>query len=97
LKDSSNADYGKISFIDLAGSERAVDQQDQSKQSKYARVALFNNLLILGSMAPKSTSLYSRSRSASAPWSTSTCTRPSAGASSLWCYATLSSATARPS
>lgn len=34
LKDSEENTHGKISFIDLAGSERAVDTIDTNRQTK---------------------------------------------------------------
>jgi hypothetical protein len=34
LKDSNGTTHGKISFIDLAGSERAVDTIDTNRQTK---------------------------------------------------------------
>lgn len=35
IKDSQGNQHGKISFIDLAGSERAVDTIDTNRQTKY--------------------------------------------------------------
>jgi kinesin family protein 2/24 len=35
IKEGNGNSYGKISFIDLAGSERAVDTIDTNKQTKY--------------------------------------------------------------
>ncbi len=36
IKDPKLKNYGKLSFIDLAGSERGADTIEQNKQTRYA-------------------------------------------------------------
>ena len=47
IKDSNNKDFGKISFIDLAGSERAADTIDVNKQTKFDGAEINKSLLAL--------------------------------------------------
>ena len=47
IKDSNLKDYGKISFIDLAGSERAADTIDVNKQTKFDGAEINKSLLAL--------------------------------------------------
>ena len=47
IKDLNNKDYGKISFIDLAGSERAADTIDVNKQTKFDGAEINKSLLAL--------------------------------------------------
>ena len=47
IKDSNMKDYGKISFIDLAGSERAADTIDVNKQTKFDGAEINKSLLAL--------------------------------------------------
>ena len=47
IKDSNMKDYGKISFIDLAGSERAADTIDTNKQTKFDGAEINKSLLAL--------------------------------------------------
>ena len=47
LKDEKKAQYGKISFIDLAGSERATDTIDTNKQTKFDGAEINKSLLAL--------------------------------------------------
>ena len=47
IKDEKNVQYGKISFIDLAGSERAIDTIDTNKQTKFDGAEINKSLLAL--------------------------------------------------
>ena len=47
IKDYNMKDYGKISFIDLAGSERAADTIDVNKQTKFDGAEINKSLLAL--------------------------------------------------
>ena len=47
IKDSNMKDFGKISFIDLAGSERAADTIDVNKQTKFDGAEINKSLLAL--------------------------------------------------
>jgi len=47
IKDSKKVQYGKISFIDLAGSERAIDTIDTNKQTKFDGAEINKSLLAL--------------------------------------------------
>ena len=47
IKDYNLKDYGKISFIDLAGSERAADTIDVNKQTKFDGAEINKSLLAL--------------------------------------------------
>ena len=47
IKDANLKDYGKISFIDLAGSERAADTIDTNKQTKFDGAEINKSLLAL--------------------------------------------------
>ena len=47
IKDFNLKDYGKISFIDLAGSERAADTIDVNKQTKFDGAEINKSLLAL--------------------------------------------------
>ena len=47
IKDYNLKDYGKISFIDLAGSERAADTIDTNKQTKFDGAEINKSLLAL--------------------------------------------------
>ena len=47
IKDLNMKDYGKISFIDLAGSERAADTIDVNKQTKFDGAEINKSLLAL--------------------------------------------------
>ena len=47
IKQSTGVPYGKISFIDLAGSERAVDTIDTNKQTKIDGAEINKSLLAL--------------------------------------------------
>ena len=47
IKDSNLKDFGKISFIDLAGSERAADTIDVNKQTKFDGAEINKSLLAL--------------------------------------------------
>ena len=47
IKDCNLKDYGKISFIDLAGSERAADTIDVNKQTKFDGAEINKSLLAL--------------------------------------------------
>ena len=47
IKDSNFKDFGKISFIDLAGSERAADTIDVNKQTKFDGAEINKSLLAL--------------------------------------------------
>ena len=47
IKDNNNNDYGKISFIDLAGSERAADTRDTNKQTRFDGAEINKSLLAL--------------------------------------------------
>ena len=47
IKDGNLKDYGKISFIDLAGSERAADTIDTNKQTKFDGAEINKSLLAL--------------------------------------------------
>jgi kinesin family protein 2/24 len=38
LKEENGNQHGKITFIDLAGSERAVDTIDTNRQTKYLKI-----------------------------------------------------------
>ena len=47
IKDEKQKPYGKISFIDLAGSERATDTIDTNKQTKFDGAEINKSLLAL--------------------------------------------------
>jgi kinesin family protein 2/24 len=47
IKDEKNVQYGKISFIDLADSERAIDTIDTNKQTKFDGAEINKSLLAL--------------------------------------------------
>ncbi|XP_032635755.1 kinesin-like protein KIF24 [Chelonoidis abingdonii] len=47
IKDSANRTFGRISFIDLAGSERAADARDSDKQTKMEGAEINQSLLAL--------------------------------------------------
>ena len=47
IKDKNNTQQGKISFIDLAGSERAIDTIDTNKQTKFDGAEINKSLLAL--------------------------------------------------
>ena len=47
IKDEKKVQYGKISFIDLAGSERAIDTIDTNKQTKFDGAEINKSLLAL--------------------------------------------------
>ena len=47
IKDENQKQYGKISFIDLAGSERATDTIDTNKQTKFDGAEINKSLLAL--------------------------------------------------
>ena len=47
IKDANFKEYGKISFIDLAGSERAADTIDVNKQTKFDGAEINKSLLAL--------------------------------------------------
>ena len=47
LRDQNGDTHGKISFIDLAGSERAVDTIDTNKQTKIDGAEINKSLLAL--------------------------------------------------
>ena len=47
IKDEMQNQYGKISFIDLAGSERAIDTIDTNKQTKFDGAEINKSLLAL--------------------------------------------------
>ena len=47
LKDENQIQYGKITFIDLAGSERAIDTIDTNKQTKFDGAEINKSLLAL--------------------------------------------------
>ena len=47
IKDANMKEYGKISFIDLAGSERAADTIDVNKQTKFDGAEINKSLLAL--------------------------------------------------
>ena len=47
IKDEKKVPYGKISFIDLAGSERAIDTIDTNKQTKFDGAEINKSLLAL--------------------------------------------------
>ena len=47
IKDEKQKPYGKISFIDLAGSERAIDTIDTNKQTKFDGAEINKSLLAL--------------------------------------------------
>ena len=47
IKDEKQKQYGKISFIDLAGSERATDTIDTNKQTKFDGAEINKSLLAL--------------------------------------------------
>ncbi|XP_053155756.1 kinesin-like protein KIF24 isoform X2 [Hemicordylus capensis] len=47
IKDTSNRVFGRISFIDLAGSERAADARDSDKQTKMEGAEINQSLLAL--------------------------------------------------
>uniref|UniRef100_A0A8C3SSS5 Kinesin-like protein KIF24 n=1 Tax=Chelydra serpentina TaxID=8475 RepID=A0A8C3SSS5_CHESE len=47
IKDSTNRMFGRISFIDLAGSERAADARDSDKQTKMEGAEINQSLLAL--------------------------------------------------
>uniref|UniRef100_A0A674J1I0 Kinesin-like protein KIF24 n=1 Tax=Terrapene triunguis TaxID=2587831 RepID=A0A674J1I0_9SAUR len=47
IKDSANRMFGRISFIDLAGSERAADARDSDKQTKMEGAEINQSLLAL--------------------------------------------------
>ena len=47
IKDEKQKQYGKISFIDLAGSERAIDTIDTNKQTKFDGAEINKSLLAL--------------------------------------------------
>ena len=47
LKNEKQIQYGKISFIDLAGSERAIDTIDTNKQTKFDGAEINKSLLAL--------------------------------------------------
>ncbi|XP_061469239.1 kinesin-like protein KIF24 [Rhineura floridana] len=47
IKDSANRVFGRISFIDLAGSERAADARDSDRQTKMEGAEINQSLLAL--------------------------------------------------
>ncbi|XP_074850526.1 kinesin-like protein KIF24 [Carettochelys insculpta] len=47
IKDTANRMFGRISFIDLAGSERAADARDSDKQTKMEGAEINQSLLAL--------------------------------------------------
>uniref|UniRef100_A0A8D0GUR2 Kinesin-like protein KIF24 n=1 Tax=Sphenodon punctatus TaxID=8508 RepID=A0A8D0GUR2_SPHPU len=47
IKDSANRTFGRISFIDLAGSERAADARDSDRQTKMEGAEINQSLLAL--------------------------------------------------
>ncbi|KAM6230909.1 kinesin-like protein KIF24 isoform 2-T4 [Porphyrio hochstetteri] len=47
IKDTSNRTFGRISFIDLAGSERAADARDSDRQTKMEGAEINQSLLAL--------------------------------------------------
>ncbi|XP_063277540.1 kinesin-like protein KIF24 [Prinia subflava] len=47
LKDTANRAFGRISFIDLAGSERAADARDSDRQTKMEGAEINQSLLAL--------------------------------------------------
>ena len=47
IKDEKQKQFGKISFIDLAGSERAIDTIDTNKQTKFDGAEINKSLLAL--------------------------------------------------
>ncbi|RLV96122.1 hypothetical protein DV515_00012722 [Chloebia gouldiae] len=47
IKDKANRAFGRISFIDLAGSERAADAKDTDRQTKMEGVEINQSLLAL--------------------------------------------------
>ncbi|NXQ19041.1 KIF24 protein, partial [Peucedramus taeniatus] len=47
IKDSHNRQFGRISFIDLAGSERAADAKDSDRQTKMEGAEINQSLLAL--------------------------------------------------
>ncbi|NXI50252.1 KIF24 protein, partial [Chloroceryle aenea] len=47
IKDASNRMFGRISFIDLAGSERAADARDSDRQTKMEGAEINQSLLAL--------------------------------------------------
>ncbi|NXM54280.1 KIF24 protein, partial [Illadopsis cleaveri] len=47
IKDTANRAFGRISFIDLAGSERAADARDSDKQTKMEGAEINQSLLAL--------------------------------------------------
>ncbi|XP_059690205.1 kinesin-like protein KIF24 [Gavia stellata] len=47
IKDTANRTFGRISFIDLAGSERAADARDSNRQTKMEGAEINQSLLAL--------------------------------------------------
>ncbi|NXY87953.1 KIF24 protein, partial [Alcedo cyanopectus] len=47
IKDAANRTFGRISFIDLAGSERAADSRDSDRQTKMEGAEINQSLLAL--------------------------------------------------
>ena len=47
IKESTNKVFGKLSFIDLAGSERGADVVDSNKQTRFDGAEINKSLLAL--------------------------------------------------